>query len=91
MTRGQRGRRLGRILLAAAAYLIFVQQPILFMAAPGSIGPMFGPPDVLGPLSLQEAVVLASLAVQVLAFVAMWRIHRADPEPDQAAWRYRAR
>jgi hypothetical protein len=76
-------------MLAATAYLIFVQQPILFMAAPGSMGGGWRDPW-LGPLNVDEALILGAVAVQVLAFVAMSRIHRPDPEPDQHAWRYRA-
>jgi hypothetical protein len=61
-----------------------------FLAAPGDMGPpMFsGPPYLLG---LPADVVLAAIGIvgPVVGLVWMIRIHRADPEPDQHAWRYR--
>lgn len=60
-----------------------------FLTAPGTIGPMFDtPPDILG---LPVGPVLGTVgSVGVVVGLAwMIRIHRADPEPDQHAWRYR--
>ena len=90
LTRGQFGRHLGRLELVVAGVLVFVVEPFLFVAAPGTMGPgpMSGPGirGDAGP-ALLGLIVLA----QLLAFGWMLRIHRANPEPDQSNWRYRAR
>lgn len=52
--------------------------PFWFVASPGWMG---GGPD--------PRWMLAGLAVGILGFAWMVRIYRADPEPDQHAWRYR--
>jgi hypothetical protein len=84
MTRGQLGRSRARVELAGAAFLGFVLAPFLYIAAPGFKGPP--PPDwqVIGSLVVGAAGIL-------IGFMWMVRIYRADPEPDQRAWRYRER
>lgn len=64
---------------------------VAFSAAPGNMGPdpLFAtPPAVLG---LPARLVMLGVAIVgvLVGLVWMIRIHRADPEPDQHAWRYR--
>jgi hypothetical protein len=86
MTRGQIGRDVARAELAGAAFVGFVVAPISYVAAPGGFRGMFPLPDwqVYGPLVVGFAGIL-------IGFLWMVRIYRADPEPDQRAWRYRER
>ena len=57
--------------------------PGLFILAPGLTSPwFFSWPSAAMPF--------VGAAVWLAGFVAMWRIYRADPEPDLDAWRYRA-
>ncbi|HTG41781.1 MAG TPA: hypothetical protein VK697_09225 [Methylomirabilota bacterium] len=81
--RARRGRATARLMLAAA--ILAVAFMILFvLAAPNyTYTPEPNPPDVLvfGIAVLGFAIGLAW----------MWRILRADPEPDPEAWRYRER
>jgi Flp pilus assembly protein TadB len=81
--RARRGRATARLMLAAAilavAFII-----LIVLAAPNYMyTPEPKPPDVF------------MLGIPVLGFVIglawMWRILRADPEPDSEAWRYRER
>lgn len=67
--------------MALAAFLAFVVGPFLFIAAPGFMGP---PPPFE---QLSRGVGVLGL---VVGFAWMIRIYRADPEPDQRSWRYRA-
>jgi hypothetical protein len=83
MTRGRRGRELAKFEFAAAI-LAIVATGFVFVAAPGFMGG--GPPEWLTVGSW--IVALAGVAV---GLVWMIRIYRADPEPDQRAWRYRDR
>jgi hypothetical protein len=81
--RARRGRATARLMLAAA--ILTVAFIILFvLAAPDYMyTPEPKPPDVI------------VFGIPVLGFVIglawMWRILRADPEPDSEAWRYRER
>jgi len=84
MTRGQVGRSLARVELAVAAFAGFVLAPFLYLAAPGFMGPP--PPDI--PIVGVAGVAAAGI---VVGFAWMVHIYRADPEPDQQAWRYRER
>lgn len=92
MTRGQRGRLIGRVLLAIAFGTVGLAI-YLFIAVPGNMGPdpmTMTPPEVLG---LPTGLVVLSVGIVgvVVGLVWMIRIYRADPEPDQHAWRYRSR
>ena len=89
MTLAQEGHRLGRIELIGAAFLIFVAQPLMLVLQPGFMGGRSAP--WLGPLTLEETVVLGAFAVQVAAFAWMIRLHRAHHEGAHRFWRYRAR
>jgi hypothetical protein len=84
MTRGQLGRSLARVELAVAAFSGFVLAPFLFLAQPGFMGPPLPDWQIIGPLVVAAAGIL-------IGFTWMVRIYRADPEPDQRAWRYRDR
>jgi hypothetical protein len=79
---GQRGRRIGRALLALALLAIALDW-FLFIAAPGFMEPMFAPTGLAAPL-----LFCIGVGGQVGGFLWMLRIHRANPEPDQHAWRY---
>lgn len=62
---------------------------VAFIAVPGGTSPMFStPPDILGLPVGPVLGTVGSVGV-VVGLVWMIRIHRADPEPDQHAWRYR--
>jgi hypothetical protein len=78
------GRDFARAELAIAAIIGFVIAPFLYVATPGFMGPP--PPDWQ---TIGTPVVAA--AGIVIGFCWMVRIYRADPEPDQRAWRYRER
>jgi len=84
MLRGRRGRTWGRIELVVAAGVIFVVAPLVWIATPMFPG-----------LELQSDLTLAVYGLATVGllggFAWMVRIHRADPEPDQRAWRYRER
>ena len=84
MTRGQRGRRIARAELVLGGLLALFVGPFWFVASPGFMG--FGPNELVW-----AHAGLAGLAVGILGFAWMVRIYRADPEPDQHAWRYRDR
>jgi hypothetical protein len=79
MTRGQRGRELARRELAFVAFLI-VAAAFVWVARPGFMGGTAWWEDWLAP---------AGLIGVLIGLVWMIRIYRADPEPDQRAWRYR--
>lgn len=86
MTRGQRGRAWAELEFAAAILGIFAAA-LVFVAAPSSIEPMF----YGGPRVASIVVVGSGIAGVAVGLVWMTRIYRADPEPDQRAWRYRDR
>jgi hypothetical protein len=83
-TRGQVGRWVARFEIVIAGLVVFVIQPFLFISAPPAVRPMFAGED------WHAAVSLAGVAAQLAALALMIRWYRADPEPDQHAWRYRA-
>jgi hypothetical protein len=89
MTDGIAGRRLGRIMLWGTAFVIFVLQPLLFVAAPGAIGSMFE--QMVGPLTTTEAVTLVGIVGQMVGFVWMVRLYRSHLEGEHRFWRYRLR
>ncbi len=62
----------------------------LFVAAPGTMGgPMFRVPFWYD--ALYDDLYVLGVVGTIVGLVWMVRIHRADPEPDQHAWRYRAK
>lgn len=72
-----------RILILIALVAV-VETLVLFVAAPGSIGPMFVP-DWHGWVQPAGAVgVLVGLGWMLV-------LYRHDPEPDHGSWRYRSR
>lgn len=77
---------MGRAMIAIAVIAI-AGTPVLIASAPGPMGggPMMEP----SPWSYAHLVV-AGVGI-VVGLVWMIRIYRADPEPDQHAWRYRAK
>ncbi len=81
---GQYGRRIGRCLLGIAVFVMGLTV-FLFIVAPGFMEPMFVPDSYrYGTIGLFFVGVVG----QVGGFIWMLRIHRANPEPDQHAWRY---
>lgn len=80
-------RRIGRCMIVFAA-LLFPMLLFLWIATPGLPGtPMFEP-RILG-LTYDAALGVAGLGGMAFGLAWMIRIHRADPEPDLGAWRYR--
>jgi hypothetical protein len=82
--KARRGREIARGLCEAVLILLaFVA--ILFLSMPNTTGPLFEP-------SLPEWILPGLGVLGILVGLAwMWRILRADPEPDTSAWRYRER
>jgi hypothetical protein len=87
MDRVQRARELARLEFALAVG-VCLMAPLLWIAAPGEIGPMFT--SWLYD-RLVQLIPLLGIAGTIVGLVLMIRIYRADPEPDQRAWRYRER
>ena len=79
-------------MLLAIAIGVVLADAFLFLAAPKFMGgePMFINPSGDRGGVPSSLVVLGVVAVLiVVGLVWMIRIHRADPEPDHHAWRYR--
>ena len=72
--------------LAITALVGFVIAPFLYVAAPGGVEPMFSAHEWQ-----ENALVAIAVAGMLIGFAWMVRIYRAEPEPDQRAWRYRER
>jgi hypothetical protein len=90
MTRGQRGRATGRAMIALAIVAIGVTV-LMLISAPGTMGgTMYDTPPSLGPIPVGVLLALIGVVGPIVGLVWMIRIHRADPEPDQHAWRYRS-
>jgi hypothetical protein len=62
--------------------------PFLWIAAPGGFGTMSS--SWLYD-RLVQLIPLVGIAGTIVGLVLMIWIYRADPEPDQRAWRYRER
>src|SRR5690349_19874503 len=82
MTRGQQGRRIGRAMIGLTIVLVIVAA-IVWVADPK---PMFGATIPSWPFTPP----LLGVIGMIVGLAWMIRIHRANPEPDQHAWRYRA-
>lgn len=80
--RARRGRTFARLTFASTVALVMFAF-FLLAAAPGMMGGMGGPDtsqiDILGLVGLATGLYW------------MWRIVRADPDPDARSWRYRHR
>lgn len=84
-----RQRRLDRahFLIRAELVIAFAAPAvagIMWMAAPGMIGPMFYEPPPFGWL-----LPLAAVVGVVVGIVWMLRLSRPDPEAGERTWRYR--
>ena len=77
--RARRGRAIARAMIWAVTVVFFVSV-FWFVARPALL---YG----FQPLPIE----LVGIAMAVLGLLWMVRIYRANPEPDQHAWRYRAR
>jgi|GEM_PF-3898366 len=81
---------MGRAMIALTILVIGLAG-FLIIGAPGTMGGgMMDYSPRIGPFPDGVLVVLISVVGLVIGLVWMIRIHRADPEPDQHAWRYRA-
>jgi hypothetical protein len=80
--RALRGRRLARLMFAAALIPLAVAA-FFFVAAPNFTGGFYDP----GPIGLLVPAI--GVAALVVGLAWMVRILRADPEPDAKSWRYR--
>jgi hypothetical protein len=83
--KARRGREIARGLVIAVLVLL-ASVAILFLNIPNTMGgPSFEP-------NLTEWILPGLGVLGILVGLAwMWRILRADPEPDSSAWRYRER
>jgi protein-S-isoprenylcysteine O-methyltransferase Ste14 len=84
--RARRGRRVARALFAEAIGLV-VLLAFLFVAAPNTIGPMMRPSWFVAAMGM--IVPGAGVLGLIIGLAWMWRILRANPEPDSRSWRYR--
>ena len=90
LTPGQRGRWIGRAMIAGACVAI-ASVAYLYVEITSASSPMFRtPPDLFG-LPVGDVMSMVGLVGAIVGVLWMIRIHRADPEPDQHAWRYRSR
>jgi hypothetical protein len=80
--RALRGRRLARLMFAAALIPLAVAA-FFFVAAPNFTGGFYDP----GPIGLLVPAI--GVAALVVGLAWMVRILRADPERDAKSWRYR--
>ncbi len=71
----------------AAAFFAIGFAAFIWIAQPGWNGPMFWG----GPRVEELIMVVGGFLGVAVGLVWMARIYRADPEPDQRAWRYRDR
>jgi putative copper export protein len=78
--RARRGRRTARVLFGVGIYIVLLFV-VLFVAAPNTMGG--------GPSTAVKALILAGAGAMLFGLAWMWRILRADPEPDSRSWRYR--
>jgi hypothetical protein len=69
----------------ASAFFAIGFAVFLWIAQPGSIGPMFRNGTA------EAAIAVVAIVGVSVGLVWMIRIYRANPEPDQRAWRYRDR
>ncbi|MDQ3129123.1 MAG: hypothetical protein M3Q66_11815 [Chloroflexota bacterium] len=83
------GRAIARLILVLTAGLIVFLLALAFVVAPSPcMCPMFAtPPEAFG---LPLGVILVTVGFVGLAagLFWMWRIVRADPEPDARSWRH---
>ena len=89
--RARRGRTVARLMLILAVGLVaLLVAAVVFVPSP-CMCPMFvTPPGAFGqPTGVLIGVVGAVGSATGLIW--MWRIARADPEPDTRSWRYRQR
>lgn len=77
---------IGRAMIWLAVIAIAVAALVTLLPPQGLTTPM----DLEPPVWSKVLTALAVVGV-VVGLVWMVRIYRADPEPDQAAWRYRAK
>jgi hypothetical protein len=81
----RRARETARLMLAFALGLPFVAL-VLWVASPGTIGPMFDEPTWY-----EVALPFLAAAGYLVGLGWMIRIYRARPEDGERTWRYRAR
>lgn len=84
--RAWRGRAWARAMLAGAITLV-VLLVIVFVTAPTYGGTMMRPSDFAAAVGI--IVYGVGVLGPVIGLAWMWRILRADPEPDDRSWRYR--
>lgn len=76
-------------MIALAVVVGIILPAYLSVATPGFMGPG---PMMTTPSSLwYSALPWVGMVGVIVGLVWMVRIHRADPEPDQKAWRYRSK
>lgn len=85
--RARRGRRVARALFAEAIFLIWLLAFLIFIGPQTMGGPMMRPSGFAAAVGM--IVLGAGVLGLVIGLAWMWRILRADPEPDSRSWRYR--
>jgi hypothetical protein len=84
--RARRGRVLARLMFTATAGLIGFGAVVYLLTPSCFMCPMYIEPQ--GPIT-DDTVMAFGLAGLAVGLLWMWRIVRADPEPDSRSWRYR--
>ena len=82
-SRGRARRELAKAIVLASAMLAGLTM-FMHVVAPGYMGPKPEP-------GWADHIPIAAVLGQLVGLAWMVRIYRADPEPDQHAWRYLAR
>ena len=82
--RARRGRTFARLTFASTVALVMFAF-ILLVAAPTGMGGGMGGPDTSRIDTMLTIIGLVGLATGLFW---MWRIVRADPDPDARSWRY---
>ncbi len=85
--RARFGRAIARLIFVLTAGLVVFLVSAFVLAPPQCMCPMFAtPPEAFGlPLSVVTPLGIAGLAAGLFW---MWRIVRADPDPEARTWRH---
>lgn len=93
--RARRGRAIARLMfilaVGLAAFLVAFLVYFVFLAPPQCMCPMSGTsPEAFGP-PIGVIIMMVGFVGSATGLFWMWRILRADPDPDARSWRHRHR